>query len=39
METEKIVEGILAREEENSKIHIDKVREYLREAILETRKK
>ena len=39
METEKIIEGILAQEEENSKIHIDKVREYLREAILEVRKK
>lgn len=32
-ETEKIIEGILAQEEENSEIPIDKVREYLRKAI------
>lgn len=30
---DKIIEGILAKEKENSKIHIDKVREYLRIAI------
>lgn len=33
METDKIIESILSKEKENSKIHIDKVRGYLREAL------
>ena len=39
METEeKIIEGILAREKENSSIHINVVRAYLKKAVELTRK-